>query len=143
MTKTTLVRTGELDDLINRLVGRSSHFLHFTTPHSRFLQGKGKNEGRKTKKCLIGCSTYLTLYSPHSTTDNYTEEKNKMKNITSSKSIGKLTGKLVAGTKALPKKSAEVSKSLKDEFMDGFRETSGSNKGMGDESVSDESPAHK
>lgn len=65
-----------------------------------------------------------------------------MKNITSSKTIGKLTGKLVAGTKALPKKSAEVSKSLKDEFMDGFRETNGSNKGMGDESVSDESPAH-
>ena len=65
-----------------------------------------------------------------------------MKNITSSKTIGKLTGKLVAGTKALPKKTTEVSKSLKDEFMDGFRETSGSHKGMGDESVSDESPAH-
>ena len=65
-----------------------------------------------------------------------------MKNITSSKTIGKLTGKLVAGTKALPKKTTEVSKSLKEEFMDGFRETSGSNKGIGDESVSDESPVH-
>lgn len=65
-----------------------------------------------------------------------------MKNITSSKTIGKLTGKLVASTKALPKKTTEVSKSLKEEFMDGFRETSGSNKGMGDESVSDESPIH-
>ena len=65
-----------------------------------------------------------------------------MKNITSSKTIGKLTGKLVAGTQALPKKTTEVSKSLKEEFMDGFRETSGSNKGIGDESVSDESPVH-
>jgi hypothetical protein len=65
-----------------------------------------------------------------------------MKNITSSKTIGKLTGKLVAGTKALPKKTSETSKSLKEEFMDGFRETSGSNKGMGDKSVSDESPIH-
>jgi hypothetical protein len=65
-----------------------------------------------------------------------------MKNITSSKTIGKLTGKLVAGTKALPKKTTEVSKSLKEEFMDGFRETSGSNKGIGNESVSDESPIH-
>jgi hypothetical protein len=65
-----------------------------------------------------------------------------MKNITSSKTIGKLTGKLVAGTKALPKKTSETTKSLKEEFMDGFRETSGSNKGMGDESVSDESPVH-
>ena len=65
-----------------------------------------------------------------------------MKNITSSKTIGKLTGKLVAGTKALPKKTTEVSKSLKEEFMDGFRETSGSYKGIGNESVSDESPIH-
>lgn len=65
-----------------------------------------------------------------------------MKNITSSKNIGKLTGKLVAGTKALPKKTAAVSKSLKDEFVDGFRETSGSTKVMGVESVSDDAPAH-
>ena len=65
-----------------------------------------------------------------------------MKNITSSKTIGKLTGKLVAGTKALPKKTTEVSKSLKEEFMDGFRETNSSNKGMGDESVSEDSPIH-
>jgi hypothetical protein len=65
-----------------------------------------------------------------------------MKNITSSKTIGKLTGKLVAGTKALPKKTTEVSKSLKDEFMDGFRETSGSAKVMGVKSVSDDTPAH-
>jgi len=65
-----------------------------------------------------------------------------MKNITSSKNIGKITGKLVAGTKALPKKTAEVSKSLKEEFMDGFHETSGSAKVMGVESVSDDTPAH-
>ena len=70
MTRITLVHTSGLDDLTRRLVGRSSHFLHLATPHSRFLQGKGKNERRKTKRCLTGCSTYLTLYSDHSTTDN-------------------------------------------------------------------------
>ena len=65
-----------------------------------------------------------------------------MKNITSSKNIGKLTGKLVAGTKALPHKTANVSKSLKDEFLEGFREASGSDKVMGVESDSDDTPAH-
>lgn len=65
-----------------------------------------------------------------------------MKNITSSKNIGKLTGKLVAGTKALPKKTATVSKSLKDEFLDGFHETSGSTKVMGENSDNNETPAH-
>lgn len=51
--------------------------------------------------------------------------------MTTTKKIGALTGKLVAGTKALPKKTAETSKSIKQEFLDGFAQTSGSNKGLG------------
>lgn len=50
------------------------------------------------------------------------------------KAIGKITGKVVASTKALPTKTAETSKSLKDEFMAGFAETNGSTKGVGSQS---------
>lgn len=59
-----------------------------------------------------------------------------MKTITTKK-FGALTGKLVAGTKALPGKTATASKSIKDEFVAGFKETSGSNKGKGNQP-----PAH-
>lgn len=41
----------------------------------------------------------------------------------STKNAGKLTGKLVSATKALPKKTAQTSKSLKEEFLAGFKET--------------------
>lgn len=50
------------------------------------------------------------------------------------KSIGKITGKVVAGTKALPGKTAETSKSLKEEFLAGFAEANGSTKGVGSQS---------
>lgn len=58
-----------------------------------------------------------------------------MKNTTSNH-MGRLTGKLVAATKSLPEKTAQAGKSvkntgasLKDEFVAGFKETNGSNKG--------------
>ena len=43
----------------------------------------------------------------------------KMKESTSKK-IGVLTGKVIAGAKALPGKTAETGKSIKDEFVAGF-----------------------
>ena len=55
-----------------------------------------------------------------------------MKNITSKK-IGSITGKVFAGAKSLPNKTASTSKSLKDEFLAGFAETSGSTKEKGDQ----------
>lgn len=55
------------------------------------------------------------------------------------KSLGKLTGKVVATTKTLPKKTAVTSKSLKDEFLAGFAETNGSSKGVGSQTHAQES----
>lgn len=55
------------------------------------------------------------------------------------KSLGKLTGKVVATTKTLPKKTAETSKSLKDEFLAGFAETNGASKGVGSQTHAQES----
>lgn len=51
-----------------------------------------------------------------------------------SKTLGELTGKLVAGAKALPGKTSETTSSIKDEFIAGFQATSGSTKKMGDKS---------
>lgn len=56
-----------------------------------------------------------------------------------SKSLGKLTGKVVATTKTLPKKTTETSKSLKDEFLAGFAETNGVSKGEGRQTRAQES----
>lgn len=50
------------------------------------------------------------------------------------KTIGKITGKVFAGTKALPTKTASTSKSIKEEFLAGFAETNGSTKGVGSQS---------
>lgn len=55
---------------------------------------------------------------------------------TASKKIGEFTGKFFAGSKALPGKTSEIAKSIKEEFIAGFESTSGSNKKMGNE-VSD------
>lgn len=51
----------------------------------------------------------------------------------SSKTIGELTGKLVAGAKSLPDKTTSATKSIKDEFIAGFQATSGVNKTQGQE----------
>jgi hypothetical protein len=56
----------------------------------------------------------------------------KVKKI-SSKTLGELTGKLVAGAKALPAKTSETTGSIKDEFIAGFIATSGANKTQGQE----------
>lgn len=50
-----------------------------------------------------------------------------------SKVIGELTGKLVAGAKSLPDKTTSTTKSIKDEFIAGFIATSGANKTQGQE----------
>lgn len=60
----------------------------------------------------------------------------KIKESTSKK-LGVLTGKLVAGTKALPEKTSNTSKSIKDEFMAGFASANGSAKIKGNQP-----PAH-
>lgn len=52
---------------------------------------------------------------------------------TTTKKIGAFTGKVVAEAKALPKKTAATSKNIKQEFLDGFAQTSGSNKGLGNQ----------
>jgi hypothetical protein len=52
-----------------------------------------------------------------------------------SKTLGELTGKLVAGAKALPGKTSETTSSIKDEFLAGFQATSGSTKKMGEQST--------
>lgn len=52
---------------------------------------------------------------------------------TTSKKIGSLTGKFVAGAKSLPTKTASTSKNLKNEFLAGFAETSGSTKEKGNQ----------
>ena len=73
-----------------------------------------------------------TRYFTRTTIRQITKE-NKMKINT--KTIGKITGKVFAGTKALPSKTASTSKSIKDEFLAGFSETSGSSKGVGSQSL--------
>lgn len=55
-----------------------------------------------------------------------------MKTI-NTKKIGALTGKVVATTKALPGKTASTGKSIKSEFVAGYKQTCGSNKGMGNQ----------
>lgn len=57
----------------------------------------------------------------------------KIKESTSKK-IGVLTGKVVAGAKALPGKTANTSKSIKDEFVAGFASVTVHPKGKGNQS---------
>lgn len=52
-----------------------------------------------------------------------------------SKVLGELTGKLVAGTKALPGKTSHTTNSIKKEFIAGFSSTSNSNKVKGSSNV--------
>lgn len=52
-------------------------------------------------------------------------------NETASKKMGALTGRLVAGAKSLPKKTADTSRALKDEFLEGFAQTNKSTKEKG------------
>lgn len=54
-----------------------------------------------------------------------------------SKTLGELTGKLVAGAKALPAKTSETTGSIKDEFIAGFQATSGPTKKMGKKSTTE------
>lgn len=69
----------------------------------------------------------------------------KLKKPTS-KVLGELTGKLVAGTKALPGKTSETTSSIKAEFIAGFNSTNTSTKKLGDKSaiieIDDEFPDH-
>ena len=58
----------------------------------------------------------------------------KIKKSTS-KVLGELTGKLVAGTKALPGKTSETTNSIKAEFIAGFASTNVTSKVKGNESV--------
>lgn len=60
----------------------------------------------------------------------------KLKKPTS-KVLGELTGKLVAGAVALPGKTSETTGSIKAEFLAGFNSTNSSSKKM--EETSDES----
>lgn len=56
---------------------------------------------------------------------------------TTSKKLGVLTGKMVAGAKALPSKTADVTKSIKDEFISGMTSVNGVSRGEGNQP-----PAH-
>jgi hypothetical protein len=58
----------------------------------------------------------------------------KLKKPTS-KVLGELTGKLVAGAVALPGKTSETTGSIKAEFLAGFNSTNGSTKVKGNKSV--------
>jgi hypothetical protein len=58
----------------------------------------------------------------------------KLKKPTS-KVLGELTGKLVAGAVALPGKTSETTGSIKAEFLAGYKATNGSIKVKGNKSV--------
>jgi hypothetical protein len=53
--------------------------------------------------------------------------------ISISKKLGEYTGKIVAESKALPKKTVSTTKSIKDEFLAGFDATNGSPKEKGNQ----------
>lgn len=55
----------------------------------------------------------------------------------SSKTLGELTGKIVAGATALPGKTSETTGSIKREFLAGYKSVNGSNKVKGSDSVID------
>lgn len=60
----------------------------------------------------------------------------KIKESTSKK-LGVLTGKVVTGAKALPGKTADVTKNIKNEFVSGMTSVTGASRGEGNQP-----PAH-